>query len=843
MAQPIWITETGSLGTIPEGVFYQTQVSAFDPDEDPVYFALVAGSLPNGIALSTTGSVEGVPFAVINIQGVPADVSIDVTSKFCIRAYTTKIVNSQTVVDRFADRTFTITVAGQNIPIFITPAGSIGSTFDAGYYQFQIEFTDNDQTDTVRASIIAGSLPQGLTISASGLISGFIPPIEDSSEIYNFTVGITDGKSSNLREFSLTVEQSAIIKPYIANFTPSNIGTFLSDSFFAFRFLGADFEDEPIEYIEYVGAGLSFPPGTTLNSSTGWLSGYIPDLGITELVFNFAIQVQRVGDPSTLSNPYYFSVNINGSISSQIIWISPENLGTINTGDTSTFRVEAVSAAGLSLYYRFKENDYPTVNSGIYNKLPQGLKLLSSGNIVGRVSFDTFSLDNGSTTFDVNTNNSFIEAPTTFDLTYRFTINAYSLNGVVNVFKTFVIRVNRAYNEPYQNLYIQAMPGIDDRAIIESILTDTTVFVPDAIYRPDDPNFGVADNVKYWHAYGLRASTVDEYLASLNLNHYWKNLLLGPVKTARALNANGDILYEVVYSEIIDDLVNRLGQSVSKFLTLPYPIATYTAGILSTLENLNWEDAEPTIVYTNIETVYPNSLINMRDQVIDQIGKISEYLPTWMISKQENGQILGYTPAWVICYTNPGQSKRIAYYFNNTYPDTLNKIDFKADRYELDRLLSRNWDPVADSTQGAWVPPASATTFDLLNHYRVTSVVNAGSLYQINDEILILGSNLGGTDGLNDVVIRVLDVDNLGAITYYSVTGTAPLLSTGDTYNNITGTTDGSGINAEFDFIVASGSATIFDDNSMRFITPLDNYSNSTEYDKYLIFPKSNILA
>jgi hypothetical protein len=843
MAQPIWVTSAGSLGTIPDGVFYQTQVSAFDPDGDPVYFALIAGSLPNGIALSTTGSVEGVPIAVINLQGVPADVARDVTSKFCIRAYTTKIVDSQVVVDRFADRTFTITVAGQNIPSFITPSGSIGSAFDAGYYQFQIEFTDSDLTDIVTASIIAGSLPQGLSINASGLISGFIPPIDDSTEIFNFTVGITDGKNSDLREFSLTVEQSAIIKPYIANFTPSNIGTFLSDSFFAYRFLGEDFEDQPIEYIEYVGAGLGLPTGTTLNSSTGWLSGYIPDLGITELVFNFAIQVQRVGDPSTLSDPYYFSVNINGSISGQITWISPENLGTINTGDTSTFSIEAISTAGLPLYYRFKENDYPTVNSGTYNKLPQGLKLLSSGNIIGRVSFDTFSLDNGTTTFDIDSTNRFITAPTTFDLTYRFTINAYSLNGVINVFKSFVIKVNRNYNEPYQNLYIQAMPGLDDRVTLENILTDTTVFVPSSIYRLDDPNFGVADSVKYWHAYGLQASTVDEYLASLNLNHYWKNLLLGPIKTARALTANGEILYEVVYSEIIDDLVNSQGQSISKFLTLPYPIASYAAGILSTLENLNWEDADPIIIYTNIETVYPNSLINMRDQVIDSIGKISEYLPNWMISKQENGQILGYIPAWVLCYTKPGQSKRIAYYFNNTYPDKLNKIDFKADRYELDRLLSRNWDPVADSTQGAWVPPASATTFDLLNHYQVSSVVNSGSLYEINDEILIQGSNLGGSDGLNDVIIRVLEVDNLGSIMYYSITGIAPLLSTGNTYDNIIGTTDGSGINAEFNFVVGSGSATVFDTDSTRFITPVDNYSNSTEYDKYLIFPKNNILA
>jgi len=832
MAQPIWITAAGSLGTIPEGVFFETPLQAYDPDENPVYFTVISGQLPNGIAISTNGSVGGVPYAVVNIRGVPVNVNEDVTSKFCIRAYTTILVNGQPRVDRFQDRTFTLTVSGQNIPTFITPAGSIGTVDDAGYSEFQIEYTDNDIGDIIIVSIIAGSLPPGMTIDNTGKISGFIPPIDDSTEIFTFTVGLTDGKSSNLREFSITVERSSIIKPYIENFTPSLIGTYRSESFFAFQFLGRDFDNEPIEYIEYVAAGLEFPPGTVLDSTTGWLYGEIPDLGITELTYNFAIQVQRTGDPSTISDPYYFSVNINGSVNNQIVWITSSNLGTINTGDTSLLRVAAISEAGLELYYRFKTNDYPTVNTGLYNKLPQGLSLLPSGHIAGRVSFNTFALDSGETTFDVNRTNRFINRPTTFDLTYRFTVNAYSLNGVVSVFKDFEILVNRAYNEPYQNLYIKAMPPLDDRVVIENMLTDTEVFVPSAIFRSDDPNFGVATNITYYHAYGLTASTVDQYLASLDINHYWKNLLLGPVSTARAVDSQGNIVYEVVYSPIIDNLVNSLGVSVSKSVTLPYPIA----------EVLDIEP-DPEILYTNITTVYPNSLINMRDQVIDQIGKISDYLPLWMTSKQENGQVLGYTPAWVICYTKPQQGQRIAYYFRNTYENQLNKIDFKADRYELDRLLSIHWDPIADSTVGAWEPPGAATTFDLQNHYRISSIVNSGSNYQIGDSILILGSNIGGQDGVNDLIIEILDVDNTGAIVDTALTGVSPWMTTGNTFTNITGVTDGSGINGEFDLIVASGVPTIFDDNSLRFEAPVDIYTNTDAYDKYLIFPKRNILV
>jgi len=41
---------------------------------------------------------------------------------------------------------------------------------------------------------------------------------------------------------------------------------------------------------------------------------------------------------------------------------------------------------------------------------------------------------------------------------------------------------------------------------------------------------------------------------------------------------------------------------------------------------------------------------------------------------------------------------------------------------------------------------------------------------------------------------------------------------------------------------VSSGIGTIFDANSMQFIDPVDMYSTTQEYDKYLVFPKRNIL-
>ena len=377
--------------------------------------------------------------------------------------------------------------------------------------------------------------------------------------------------------------------------------------------------------------------------------------------------------------------------------------------------------------------------------------------------------------------------------------------------------------------------------MINQLIQNQDIIPVDLVYRIDDPNFGVARNVIYQHAYGLTAATYEDYVSSLVINHYWKNLVLGSIRTAQALDDAGNVIYEVVYSSVIDDLVNTQGQSVSKSVTLPYPINQFDS--------------------TEIATVYPNSLINMRDQVIDTVGQISKLLPRWMLSKQANGKVLGFTPAWVICYCKPGKSGQVAYNIAQQYGDQLNRVDFEVDRYELDRLLTKNWDPVADSTHGAWVPPGAETTFDLNLHYRIgtddssyqtiasISTYNGGFGYAVGDQILVLGSDLGGVDGVNDATITVMEINEgsdsaAGIITIVNVRGQAPLFSDGSMYNSVGGTNIiGTGSNATFDFLVASGETTTFDASSMRFEAPVDMYSSTDVYDKYLVFPRRNILV
>jgi hypothetical protein len=74
--------------------------------------------------------------------------------------------------------------------------------------------------------------------------------------------------------------------------------------------------------------------------------------------------------------------------------------------------------------------------------------------------------------------------------------------------------------------------------------------------------------------------------------------------------------------------------------------------------------------------------------------------------------------------------------------------------------------------------------------------------------------------------------------------GTAPVLAVGNVFIDVTGTNlTGTGTGATWDFVVVGEDPTTFDGNSLKFIAPVDMYSNTTSYDKYLKFPHRTILG
>jgi hypothetical protein len=844
-------TSASDLGTYYDGDRLDIQIAIDNVGPTtPAVVTLVGGELPGEVSVSATGLISGYIQPAVNVDQVPGyDLTPDnaypydfVTSAinknyqftlqvtdgintdlrtFSFYVYDRTTLNASTTQITADNSNITADEGRERRPFIVNSLPeNLGTVRGDNYYAHQFIANDYDTPDLKYAiSVNEGSgLPPGLAIDPnSGWYYGYIPDQGVTKIEYSFNV--------------VTYQADYVGTPIACTATTFGTNIITCDSTSQIE------TGQPIVF-----TGTSFGGITASATQVYYVLDQVSateftitnNLGSTTSVPLTTTAGSLTANLIVASDPYPFTLTISGTANAEVVWSTPSDLGSIENGGTSMLVISAENTGGRVLKYRLKPGasiaqlPYAYV-PGVYNLLPQGLTLLETGEISGRVTFNTFAVDLGSTTFDATqavTRNVSVQE-TTFDSTFVFTVNAYAEdsqqvlynvnaitidNGgsgyssgnppvltfntpvgasaraatvgeitiiggvitavaiddggsgytlsdpavltisagyggtgaeftavmkaigtrdVVSVDKEFTVQVQRAYNKPYQNLSIEAMPPVNDRALIASLLDNDEIFVPDYIYRIDDPYFGKSQRVIYEHAFGLAPDTLETYVLSLYENHYWKNLVLGEIDTAQALDPiTGEVVYEVVYSKIIDDLVNAAGASVNKIVNLPYAIT------------------DPADGSTQLTQVYPNSLINMRDQVIDVVGQISTKLPLWMTSQQTDGRVLGFTPAWVMCYVKPGRSRQIAYYVQTQFQGQLNAVDFKVDRYVMDRTLSRNW----DTTTQDWTPAPSLTTFDRYGSGQFpfagfVDIATRLAYADINNRTLEYIADLGGLDG------------------------------------------------------------------------------------------------
>ena len=99
MATPVWTTTAGKLASIDEQESISLQLEANTTDSTTVSYSLIAGSLPSGMELTSTGL----------LTGIPAEVEIKTRYTFVVRA---------TVGTQITDRSFYLDVNGTDAPTF-----------------------------------------------------------------------------------------------------------------------------------------------------------------------------------------------------------------------------------------------------------------------------------------------------------------------------------------------------------------------------------------------------------------------------------------------------------------------------------------------------------------------------------------------------------------------------------------------------------------------------------------------------------------------------------------------------------------------------------------------------
>jgi len=333
-----------------------------------------------------------------------------------------------------------------------------------------------------------------------------------------------------------------------------------------------------------------------------------------------AINFKSVG--SDVGGSRILAVGDNGvileSVDSAQTWnqvvnsISTTNLNGIYYDATVTDSFYIVGDGGTVLIY---SNDSGVIEQNLISptliQLPPDLLLLPTGEISGRLAFESTD----------QVSNQGVER------TYQFSVQAYSTEfEQINSTRVFTLTTKQEFYLPYDNIYIQCYSDLPDRSKINQLLENKEIFPRDLIYRPDDPYFGKSSQIIYQHMFGVPSVATEDfyqrYIQAVQLNHYWRNITLGQLETAVAKNNVGEIIYEVVYSRIQDNLVNQQGVSISKQITWPRNIPLNLNQWYDTRTDVftsdTWWDDEP-IVKSIVQ--YPSGPIIKLNNVHDiQVG-------------------------------------------------------------------------------------------------------------------------------------------------------------------------------------------------------------------------------
>lgn len=699
MAQPIWETPAGLLGNYSSTLPFNVIVRAA-----PVYPALflsykvLNGKLPEGFVINSVNNS-------CVISGIPKGENKNTTYTFTIR------VNDE--VGNFADRTFSIELLTAGFPKLLVESGNLLTLFDSEFISYKIEYSTPIPNDPIKFFVSSGDLPPGLFLNEdTGIISGYpVAPTtfngNPSSKKSDFTITLTSLLGSVSAAYSITVKNVQLVNPTVSPRNPVILNYFprripLEDTdpyyeyyllndrnpivnsgdFFSFKVIGYDFDGEKLLY-EFA----NLPPGLTGDPNSGWITGTINIAkGLSEYIFNVYVMKPN----GLFSNTYQFTITVSNQVKNDIVWVTNADLGVVYNNSLSTLKVEAQSDQDLT---------YRLVNG----KLPAQLTLDTKGQLIGQIAYqptNKLQKQNDKTVF-------------------TFTIEAISLvYPLVKSYKTFTLTVYQFYDKVTENVYLKASPPLPQRAIIYELLNNTTLIPNDFLYRQDDYNFGKANDITFVHAYGIDASSAESYIEAMKKNHYWRNLVLGDLQNAVARDESGNIIYEVVYSQIIDNLVNENNKSISSKIKWPTyvslelgPYLTSEDFLYSSFANVQGNSYYSSLTPGSTNIFYPASLDNMEKQLVDVLGNnpSSSLLPKWMTTQQANGNVLGYTRAWVICYTLPGKSSIILNNIKQNWPYKLNNIDFTVDRYYIDKSNTYNWNDYLNIPSWTDLPSATPT--------------------------------------------------------------------------------------------------------------------------------------
>ena len=517
---PQWVTPANSLPVGPNNTYYildsaviDFQLSAVDSDlaagQSLEYFINEGdGELPPGISLTTDGRLVGIVDPILALEKLVG------SGKYDAATYAASPYDFGERPDNGFDSFFyDIVNYDKSIP-------SRSPKKLNRYYKFEVSVTD-----------LTTVVKRQFQIYVVG---------DDFLRADNTVMQVSNG--------IFTADNTFIRVPIWL--TPSNLGVRRANNYVTI-FLDTIDPASLTGVIQYSlqstnsdGTTSALPTGMTLDPSNGEIAGVVPYQADVTKVHKFTVRARRIVANSTEEayKDKTFTLTLLGEVNSTITWNTAANLGTVASNYTSTLNINAASnVPNATILY--------TKTAG---KLPPGLSLSLSGEIIGTIRSYGSATVSGVTIFDTRTftldNNA-----TTIDREFKFTATARDHYGYSAITREFTLKIKDPDSKLYSNIYFQPMMNSTHRAAFENIITNNALFDNQYIFRPNDPKFGIQRTMRMLVYAGIESKSVANFVAATAQNHKRKQYRLGEVRTAQAKTPGTQtVVYEVVYVEVID---------------------------------------------------------------------------------------------------------------------------------------------------------------------------------------------------------------------------------------------------------------------------------------------------
>ena len=550
-------------------------------------------------------------------------------------------------------------------PVWTTTKGKLATINEQASYSLQLEANTSDST-AITYSVIAGSLPTGMSLTSDGLLTGV--PIEvEKRTLYTFVVRATAGTAITDRSFSLDVQgQDAPV------FTTASGQLQLDDSTRTGLFWVLDGESVSHQIVATdqdtrSGGALNFtvssgilPPGLTL-SSTGLLSGivnltddYFAD-STTSLAMTFDIVV-RVSDGTSVTtqnqsifvvSAHYFNVDntnitidqteLNASpitmdVTSQRrpVFLTESALGTFRHENNVVIKIdiEDLDSTGSAFIYSIQSGALPSgltidpASGEIYGTLPR------QGVVEADYTFTiraTRTIETGVTVFT----DQLFTMKVIGDLDIGITFSTPTVVGTLTADIPSMLNVEAVTDEPNRVLSYSVTAG--------ALPTGITLSEQGNLIGTIDPS----DFTDSTRSFSFTVTVSDQYQASAATKQFTLNIYL-PYTTIEYGDLRGhatsfidqNIFYNIAQDPNINspDLIYR--QDDPNFGMKLKPEMLMMAGIeaqtLTTFQNqmelnhapitLWFGDIKTAIAKEGTETKYEVVYIEIKDKLVNNAG-------------------------------------------------------------------------------------------------------------------------------------------------------------------------------------------------------------------------------